>query len=132
MMEAERMTEAEWPKCTDPMPMLRLLGDHFSRRKMQLLACAACRHVWHLLADKRSRDAVEVAEDHADRRANKSRLRHAIREARFAGEAFAGAVSVEIKLKERAASAAFCAAVGEFPASLISAAEAAAHRSGAF
>src|SRR5262245_2032481 len=59
------MTEDEWLASTDPVPMVRSLagaGD----RKLRLFACAACRRVWHLLADAAGRGAVEVAEGLAD------------------------------------------------------------------
>jgi hypothetical protein len=36
------------------------------RRKLRLVGCGACRQVWHLLKNKRSRAAVEVAELFAD------------------------------------------------------------------
>src|SRR5262245_57338394 len=68
------MTEAEWLACGDPH---RILG-HLHRtqrpapsdRKLRLLACACCRRVWPLLADPRSRRAVEVAERFADDQAD--------------------------------------------------------------
>jgi hypothetical protein len=60
------VTEAEWLACTDPEKMLRLLYPGLSARKFRLTQCAFLRHLWHLLTDVRSRQAVAVAERVAD------------------------------------------------------------------
>jgi hypothetical protein len=58
------MTQTEWLACADPLPMLDSLRG--SERKLRLYGCACTRQVWHLLADKRSRDAVAATERFAE------------------------------------------------------------------
>jgi hypothetical protein len=60
------MTEPEWLGCTDPILMLEFLRGKATNRKLRLVACAVCRSIWDLLIDKRSREAIEVAERFAD------------------------------------------------------------------
>lgn len=62
------MTEVEWLEYADtPMDMLDVIPESMkSERKWRLFLCACCRHVWHLLSDERSRNAVVVAERLAD------------------------------------------------------------------
>jgi len=62
------MTKAKWLACTDPTPMLKVLRDKASDRKLRLFVCACCRRIWHLLEDERSRQAVEAAESFAEGR----------------------------------------------------------------
>src|SRR5262245_42846056 len=72
------MDEQTWLMSDDPREMLDFMTNQYnfqvgptegrmiSDRKLRLFACAACRQVWHLLTDERSRRAVEVAERYAD------------------------------------------------------------------
>lgn len=68
------MTEAEWVSSTSPEAMLEFLrrSGWLSERKLRLFACACARRGWPLLADERSRDAVQVAERYADGRASEA------------------------------------------------------------
>jgi hypothetical protein len=95
------MTESQWFASTSPHEMLAYLKESRSsglsalfawlrprggpsERKMRLFACACCRRVWPLLTDARSKQAVEIAERHADGLAGKKELRAAAELARAA------------------------------------------------
>lgn len=75
-------SEAEWAACRSTFSMFQTLrhtaGGGWRRkpseRKMRLYGCACCRDVWDLLADPRSRTAVEVSEAYADGRASRADL----------------------------------------------------------
>jgi hypothetical protein len=60
------MTEQEWLDCPGPCFMLEFLENRTTARKLRLFGYACCRRLWHLLSDRRSRDAVEVAERYVD------------------------------------------------------------------
>ncbi len=75
------MIEADWLACTDPTVMVYYLRGRASDRKLRLFACAYCRLQWDLLADKRSRKAIEVAERYADGLAGQSERESASAEA---------------------------------------------------
>jgi hypothetical protein len=59
------MTEQEWLAITDPLFMLEFFR-RTTDRKLRLFAVACCRRVWGLLTDKRSRRAVDAAEQFAE------------------------------------------------------------------
>jgi hypothetical protein len=63
------MTEEEWLKCTDPLPMLEFLQGKASGRKWRLYLCGGCRRISHQFFRPWSLAAVEVAERFADRQA---------------------------------------------------------------
>ena len=73
------MTVVEWLTCTDPRPMLEHLQEKASDRKLRLFACYCCRTIWHLLRDQQARDAVELAELHADGLVNTALLIQALK-----------------------------------------------------
>jgi hypothetical protein len=60
------MTEARWLGSKDPAPMLLFLQHRATNRKLGLFGCACARRVWGLLADPRSRGAIEAAEGYWD------------------------------------------------------------------
>src|SRR5262249_17405514 len=70
------MNQEQWLSCTAPPPMLTFLqaSGRFSERKARLFAAAACRRIWHLLDDERSRWAVAVAESFADGRVPRAEI----------------------------------------------------------
>jgi hypothetical protein len=72
------MTEEDWLKCTDPMPMLEFLqtSESVSERKLRLFAVACSRRVWGLM-DALGHAAVEVAERFADGFASPEEMRAA-------------------------------------------------------
>jgi hypothetical protein len=84
------MTEREWLECKEPERMLKSLRGAVSERKLRLFAAACCRRVWHLLREERSRQAVEVAERHADGRADDRELEAARARAGAAAEVWRG------------------------------------------
>jgi hypothetical protein len=58
-------------------------------RELRLFACWCARQVWHLLTDKRSRNAVEVAEQYANGNATEKELAGAAARAAAAAAAAA-------------------------------------------
>jgi hypothetical protein len=73
------MDEQQWLQGDSVWPMLEhlLAVGNPSDRKLRLFLCACCRRIWHLLADKRFRIAVEVAERFSEGHAPRRRLRSA-------------------------------------------------------
>ncbi len=63
------MTEAEWLRCDDSVPMLEELRNRAGNRKLRLFAIASCNRVSSLLLDERSRSAIFTAELFADGKA---------------------------------------------------------------
>jgi len=118
--------EQEWLECEDPETMLEFLRGWASERKLRLFACACVRRVWHLLRDRRSRWAVEMAEQYADGLATEKELTSAYavgaavlsraglerpsRRRTFAAEAAAWAANCAVSLEEAAQRAAECCA----------------------
>ncbi len=78
------MTEAEWLASTNHDELLKYLSCKRQSaliRQLRLFSCGCCRRIWHLLSDKRSRKAVEVAEQFADGHVTAEELKAAASEA---------------------------------------------------
>jgi hypothetical protein len=71
------MTEADWLDGTNLDAMLSYLQGKASDRKLRLVACAACRRIWHVIQAEESRQAVEVSERYADGQASARELKAA-------------------------------------------------------
>jgi hypothetical protein len=71
------MTEAEWLNSGDAWAMLNWLNDSLSTRKRRLFLVACCRRSWRRLNDRRSRLAVEMAEQYADNTLSSTELQAA-------------------------------------------------------
>jgi hypothetical protein len=71
------MDEEHWLSCTDPTPMLEFLRDsgRMSERKLRLLICVCCRHVWPIFQDTPDGKVVEMAEGHAEGLTPRKQLR---------------------------------------------------------
>lgn len=70
------MTEFEWLTSLDPSRMIVFLGSGTSCRKLRLFACACVRNAWQIFTDPNLRQAIEVAERHADGHATADELLH--------------------------------------------------------
>jgi hypothetical protein len=70
------MTENDWLTAMAPKQMLDYLAGRgkVSPRKLRLLLCACCRQLWPLFRDDITRQALEMAERHADGLAPKGQL----------------------------------------------------------
>jgi hypothetical protein len=76
------MDELDWLTSPDPEALLGFIRGRVSDRKLQLLACACCRRVWHLPDfPPPSHHAVEVAEQYADGLVGEADLGEAARRA---------------------------------------------------
>src|SRR5690349_10656140 len=73
------MSEEEWVRCTNAMPMLEFLRDEgtTSERKLRLFAATCCRRACHLL-DVDGVATVETSERFADGAASEAELKSAI------------------------------------------------------
>jgi len=60
------LTEDEWRTSTDPARLLRFVQPRTTKRKFRLYLCGGCRQIAHLFYSSASREAVDVAERHAE------------------------------------------------------------------
>jgi hypothetical protein len=75
------MTEVKWLGCRDPKPMLELVRDKASGRKMRLFAVACCRRTGQLFPSDHMREMADVAEGFADAIVSRRKLLAAERKA---------------------------------------------------
>lgn len=61
------MTEGQWRRCADPVPMLAFLSGLTTGRKLRLFAVACARRAAHVFPDDRLARALDAAERLADR-----------------------------------------------------------------
>jgi hypothetical protein len=90
------MTEEEWLRCPDPLPLLEFLRGKASDRQLRLLACACCRPMEGLLPGG-ARGALATCERFADGLATEQELVQARQEA----EASFRQVNRQISFKKR-------------------------------
>ncbi len=76
------MYEDEWIGSTDAFKMLEHLrfelwssAENIDERKQRLFACACCRRIWELIPHEIGREAILIAEAHADDHASESDIR---------------------------------------------------------
>jgi hypothetical protein len=60
------MNEEQWLAAADPRPLLEVVRDTASDRRLRLFGCACVRRVWVLLLEEQSRRLVEAGELYAD------------------------------------------------------------------
>jgi hypothetical protein len=97
----------------EPDVLLFALSNSIGERKLRLFACACARRVWPLLADERSRRAVEASEGYADGLVSDAELERAWKEAREASlllQAIRGRSRAPVAAARDAAQAAAAAA----------------------
>jgi hypothetical protein len=89
MAAPRHISEPEWLASENPYEMLRFSRMIICRhpRKARLFAVACCRRISHLLADTRSRAAVDIAEQYADGTVSEATLRAAAQAAEAAHDA---------------------------------------------
>jgi hypothetical protein len=69
------MLEYEWFHGIDYEEMIRLVGQNLDERKMRLAACGYLRTAWDDFSEPQIRGVVEIAEDYADFRATRERVK---------------------------------------------------------
>ncbi len=119
--EGGTMTEAEWLACDDAGELIWHVENTASKRKrkLRLLAVALCARVGRLMTDKRSLNAVEVAERFADANATLSELAASFAEAHAAVDEIESSLrdangDVNVNAESAAACAAQCTANPDF------------------
>ena len=89
------MTEQEWLECEDPRWLLEHLRKQARSRKLRLFACACVRRAWRRIPNPVCRQALEVAEQYADREVKNATRQQANRAAKaLCRQGFSASVSL--------------------------------------
>lgn len=78
------MTKQEWQESTDVLPMLRFTASGTSRRKLGLLLHSAIHRHHQLVLDRRSLEAIKLADEHLENPVHPGRIDPILRDAETA------------------------------------------------
>jgi hypothetical protein len=71
----DRVYETKWQNTAEPDSLVWFVREMASQRKLRLLCCAFCRHLWRVIGDYATRASILIGERYADRSASLEDLR---------------------------------------------------------